>query len=281
MAASGDAEAKRRDQVPVAGPGRDGATRGASARPAAARPRGQTMVRSAPARGADRYLQAQGAYRYSHAQGANRHLRLVSSTGRGPGSQSARRTRTTASGGISCVPYARAVSGIQVSGNGGDWWGNAAGLYDRGRRPEPGAVMAFRAKGGMSRGHVAVVRQVVNPREVLIDHANWGGPGIRRGSVMQNVAVVDVSDRNDWSAVKVQVGHSAEAFGQTYPVYGFIYNRPDDAVNTGTAYAGMPMRRSTRYEQVADMPDASNGRGYSLQGLAPLSTAQAAELRRR
>ncbi|MDB5372845.1 MAG: hypothetical protein JWP04_1487 [Belnapia sp.] len=269
MAASGDAKATRRDQAP-----RDQASAASSARAATARP--ATAPRSSSRNHAVRTIQANGQGRY---------LRLVADPGRWHAAGASRRGRATVSsgsGGISCVPYARAVTGIQVSGNGGDWWGNAAGVYDRGQRPEPGAVMAFRAKRGMSHGHVAVVRELVNAREVLIDHANWGGPGIRRGTVMQNVSVVDVSDRNDWSAVKVQVGHSAEAFGQTYPTYGFIYNRPDDAVNTGTAYAGMPMRRSSpRYEQVADMPEASTGRGYSLQGMAPLSSARAAETRRR
>jgi surface antigen len=185
----------------------------------------------------------------------------------------ARTAAAGVSGGISCVPYARAVTGLQISGNGGDWWGNAAGLYDRGQRPEPGAVMAFRATGGMSRGHVAVVRQVAGPREVRIDHANWGGPGIRPGTVMQDVSVIDVSDANDWSEVRVQVGHDDTAFGRVYPTYGFIYNRPDDGVHTGTAYAGMPLNRSIRYEQLADMP--ANGRGYSLQGIAPLRSAEA------
>ncbi|WP_229682708.1 CHAP domain-containing protein [Siccirubricoccus deserti] len=155
--------------------------------------------------------------------------------------------------GISCVPYARAVSGIQVTGNGGQWWHNAAGLYARSQRPEPGAVMAFRSSGGMSRGHVAVVRQILGPRELLIDHANWAGPGIRRGSIMQNVMVVDVSDRNDWTAVKVQVGHDQSSFGRTYPIYGFIHNRPD----TETVFAGLPSRRTDRFEQVAEMPDAA------------------------
>jgi surface antigen len=165
-----------------------------------------------------------------------------------------RRANTTATyAGISCVPYARAVSGIQVTGNGGQWWYNAAGTYARSQRPEPGAVMAFRSSGGMSRGHVAVVRQILGPRELMIDHANWAGPGIRRGSIMQNVMVVDVSDHNDWTAVKVQVGHDQGSFGRTYPTFGFIHNRPD----TETAFAGLPSRRSDRYEQVAEMPDAA------------------------
>ncbi|RYJ02898.1 MAG: CHAP domain-containing protein [Acetobacteraceae bacterium] len=250
FAASGDAEAAQRDQSNAARPGQD-----------AVRLPGATA-------------QASG-----RLQARNHGIRQVAATGRGRIGGSHRRSWPYAStggeGGISCVPYARAVTGMQVTGNGGDWWGNAAGLYDRGQRPEPGAVMAFRANPGMSRGHVAVVRQVLNSREVRIDHANWGGPGIRRGSVMQNISVVDVSDRNDWSAVKVQSGYNAQAFGRTYPTYGFIYNRPDDAATSGTAFAGLPLRRSARYEQVADAPDAASPRGYSLQGVSPMTTARA------
>src|SRR4051812_5879318 len=62
----------------------------------------------------------------------------------------ARRGHVYAGGGISCVPYARSVTGMAITGDGGDWWSNAAGSYDRGQRPEPGSVMAFRATGGMS-----------------------------------------------------------------------------------------------------------------------------------
>jgi len=133
-------------------------------------------------------------------------------------------------GGLSCVPYARMVTGMNVSGNGGQWWYNAAGVYDRGSRPQPGSVLAFRSSGGMSRGHVAVVSRVVAPRHVQIDHSNWGGPGIRRGTVMRDVNVIDVSEANDWSAVRVQVGHDASAFGRTYPTFGFIHNRPANSI---------------------------------------------------
>jgi hypothetical protein len=238
LAASGDAMAARRDQAHQR-PGRDPVRKVGMA---------AHQAHAMPHRTASRHRIA----RRSHA-----------------------RIAVAASGGISCVPYARAVTGMQVTGNGGDWWGNAAGLYDRGQRPEPGSVMAFRATGGMTRGHVAVVRHIVGPREVRIDHANWGGPGIRRGSVMQDVSVIDVSDRNDWSEVRVQSGRDDTAFGRVYPTYGFIYNRPDDGVNTGTAYAGLPLRRSVRYEQLAEMPDGQAGRAFSLQGAAPLRTAQA------
>ena len=130
------------------------------------------------------------------------------------------------SGGLSCVPFARMATGMNISGDARMWWHNAAGSYARGNAPERGSVLAFTASGGMSRGHVAVVSRVVNSRTIHIDHANWGGPGIRRGAVMRGVVVIDASDRNDWTAVRVQIGHSNDAFGRTYSTHGFIYNRP-------------------------------------------------------
>ena len=135
---------------------------------------------------------------------------------------------STPLGGISCVPYARQATGIAIRGNGGEWWHNAAGRYARGHRPEPGAIMAFSPTSQMPLGHVAVVQEVLSPRKVLIHHANWGGPGISRGSIMAGVSVVDVSLRNDWSSVRVQVGQYQESFGSIYPIQGFIYDRPDN-----------------------------------------------------
>ena len=139
----------------------------------------------------------------------------------------------TRSYGISCVPYARQVSGIEVAGNAWQWWGNAAGLYARGDRPEAGSVLNFRANGRMRLGHVAVVTQVVNPREVIVEHANWPSGG-GSGGVSHGVAVVDVSEANNWSAVRVELGRQG-TFGSVYPTYGFIYNRPD----TGVAVASV------------------------------------------
>jgi surface antigen len=133
------------------------------------------------------------------------------------------------SGGLSCVPFARMATGMQISGDARLWWHNAAGTYARGNAPERGSVMAFKSSGGMRRGHVAVVSRVVNDRTVLIDHANWAGPGIRSGTVMRGVTVIDVSDRNDWTAVRVQVGWNNDSFGRVYPTYGFIYNRSHGA----------------------------------------------------
>ncbi len=156
-------------------------------------------------------------------------------------------------GGISCVPYARQATGMAISGNGWQWWGNAAGSYARGHRPESGSVLAFRSSGNMRHGHVAVVSRVVAPRHVLIDHANWGGPGIRRGSVMQDVHVIDVSEANDWTDVRVQIGRDAQSFGRSYPTYGFIYNRPDSG-----RYLAQGEARQVGYEEVADAGEPMN-----------------------
>ena len=148
------------------------------------------------------------------------------------------RTASRSFGGISCVPFARIASGIELKGNAANWWDAAAGVYARGQQPEGGSVLNFRATGGMRLGHVAVVTRVVNSREIEIDHANWWGPGASKGGVSRGVPVVDVSEHNDWSAVRVGLGHTG-GFGSVYPTYGFIYDRPDRgyaAKSNGVAY---------------------------------------------
>ena len=136
-------------------------------------------------------------------------------------------------GRLQCVPFARKESGIELVGNAWTWWKQASGVYQRGHAPEPGAVLAFRSNRTMRLGHVAVVSQVVNRREIEIKHANWGAGGIQR-----NVQVVDVSENNDWTAVRVALGRPGE-FGSIYPTNGFIYNRPDKGTLVA-ANAGAP-----------------------------------------
>ncbi len=125
-------------------------------------------------------------------------------------------------GGLQCVTYARSASGIDLRGNAANWWENAQGTYARGDAPEPGSVLNFRSNGHMRYGHVAVVSSVVNARMIEIDHANWA---TGRGSVSRGISVVDVSPNNDWTAVRVGLGHTGD-FGSVYPTYGFIYPRP-------------------------------------------------------
>lgn len=164
--------------------------------------------------------------------------------------------------GISCVPYARGVTGMSVSGNAWQWWNSAAGTYERGARPEAGSVLNFRSTGRMRLGHVAVVARVVNRREIEIDHANWSGGGVARG-----VAVIDVSEANDWSAVRVGLGGNGN-FGSIYPTYGFIYNRADHGVMV--ANAPDVVQPKAQFQQIAEAPaprvvrayiDAANGGG--------------------
>lgn len=115
-----------------------------------------------------------------------------------------------------CVPFARNASGIDLRGNARTWWSQAAGVYDRGHTPKVGAVMAFSASRVMPMGHVAVVSQVVSSREIRIDHANW-----KRNQVSLGMTAIDVSDKNDWSRVRVE-SVPGQA-GRINPVAGFIY----------------------------------------------------------
>ena len=123
--------------------------------------------------------------------------------------------------GLQCVPYAREISHISLSGNAFLWWAEASGRYARGASPEQGSVLNFRAVGRMPLGHVAVVTAVLDNRTILVTQANWV-----RGTITNDVTVQDVSANNDWTQVKVELGDTATT-GASYPTYGFIYNRPD------------------------------------------------------
>jgi surface antigen len=173
------------------------------------------------------------SYRYSHQGG----VYTIAMESRGHAGR--RVVYANHSYGISCVPYAREVSGIMVPGNAWQWWSNAAGQYARGDQPEAGSVLNFRANSRMPLGHVAVVSKVINAREIVVDQANWGGYGMR-GSVSHNVAIVDVSEANNWSAVRVALGGRSGQFGSVYPTYGFIYNRPDSGMVTASVNRPAP-----------------------------------------
>ena len=126
---------------------------------------------------------------------------------------------------LQCVPYARAVSGIEIRGDAWTWWDQAAGRYRRGETPRVGAVMAFRPYGAMRLGHVAAVSRILDSRTILLRHANWSPIDGRRGQIEDNVRAVDVSPDNDWSEVRVWYA-PIHALGSTHwPVAGFIYAR--------------------------------------------------------
>lgn len=119
-----------------------------------------------------------------------------------------------------CVPFARNASGIALRGNAGTWWGQADDEgYTRSRRPDVGSVMAFSSGRQLPMGHVAVVSKVLSEREILVDHANWAPSKVSLGMYVR-----DVSDNNDWSAVRLE--SQPNALGSVYHVDGFI--RPRD-----------------------------------------------------
>lgn len=133
-------------------------------------------------------------------------------------------TPAAASNYLQCVPFARAESGVDIRGNAKTWWAQAAGQYERGQEPRRGAVMAFAGTRGMPMGHVAVVKKVLNDREILIDHANWSPINGRRGQIERNVRVRDVSDAGDWSLVRVWYAPIGDLGLRANPVQGFIYS---------------------------------------------------------
>ena len=124
---------------------------------------------------------------------------------------------------LQCVPYARTVTGIQIRGDAWTWWDQAAGRYARGFQPKVGAVMALRPHGNSQLGHVAAVSRIIDPRTILIRHANWSPINGRRGQIEDNVRVIDVSSDNDWSEVRVWYAPIQAIGGSVWPVQGFIY----------------------------------------------------------
>ena len=125
--------------------------------------------------------------------------------------------------GLQCVPYARALSGVTIFGDAHTWWGQADGNYRRGNEPKVGAVLAFPPHGKMKLGHVAAVRRVLDDRTIIISHANWSTIGGVRGHIEEDVRAVDVSDDNDWSAVRVWYTPNAALGSTQWPAHGFIY----------------------------------------------------------
>jgi hypothetical protein len=118
---------------------------------------------------------------------------------------------------LQCVPYARAASGISIRGDAWTWWHQADGRYPRGRQPREGAVLLLDT--GDKRGHLAYVKRVRGPREIVVDHANW----LNRGRIHENAPVRDVSRAGDWSKVRVWYVPGDHLGGSAYEVVGFIY----------------------------------------------------------
>lgn len=123
---------------------------------------------------------------------------------------------------MQCVPFARAESGVDLYGDANTWWQKARGKYERDTKPEEGAVMVLKGYKRSDRGHVAVVKAVVDDREIVIDHANW----LNDGKIYLDQPVRDVSEDNDWSEVRVWYAPGAQYGARIYDVEGFILPHP-------------------------------------------------------
>lgn len=177
---------------------------------------------------------------------------------------------------IQCVAFAKQDAGIDISGNARDWWGRAAGIYERGNRPEAGSVLSFQPNQRMPLGHVAVVAEVTDSRTIVIDQSHWNSRGISR-----NIEVKDVSEDNDWTAVRVQLGHGG-GFGSIYPTHGFIYPRPDrGTVLANDTRAPMPVLDEAPADlrgraihathanlEVAEAPERGRGLDLTVPGIS-------------
>jgi len=99
---------------------------------------------------------------------------------------------------LECMPYARAHTNVHLLGHAWTWWRGAKNRYDRSRTPKVGAILVLKRRG-RSLGHLAVVKRIVNSRKIIADHANW----LNRGRIHLATPIRDVSQKNDWSAVRV------------------------------------------------------------------------------
>lgn len=121
---------------------------------------------------------------------------------------------------LQCVPFARRESGVEIYGNANTWWQQARNRYETTAEPEEGAVLVLRGYASANRGHVAVVREVVSARLIIVDHANW----LNGGEITRDVPIRDVSEAGDWSEVQVWHVPGRHWGGRTYRVQGFIRN---------------------------------------------------------
>ena len=138
---------------------------------------------------------------------------------------------------LQCVPYARQRSGIAIQGDASTWWDKAAGRFERNAVPKEGAVMVLWGYAGPNRAHVAVVRQLVNAREIKVDHANW----LDDGEIHLDDPVQDVSYDNDWSQVRIWNIRAGAWGSRTYTVKGFIGPGPDPGLPASPVYGSHPV----------------------------------------
>lgn len=120
-----------------------------------------------------------------------------------------------------CVRTVRSLSDFTIRGNAWTWWNRAADHgYARGHRPEPGSVLVFGRQGRLPQGHVSLVTAIIDERTILVHHT-WS----QGAEIEASVEVVDVSDANDWSSVRVWHSQTDTLGTSSLRISGFIYPR--------------------------------------------------------
>ena len=135
------------------------------------------------------------------------------------------------------MPFARALTGLALAGNGADWWAAANGRYARSPVPQTGSVLVFRRAQRLPDGHVSVVSRVLDSRRIHVIQANWVP-----GQLDLDQLVVDVSERNDWSAVRVWYPPANQLGSHVYATFGFILP-PTPRSHDALAQAAVPAAR--------------------------------------
>lgn len=119
--------------------------------------------------------------------------------------------------GIACAPFARELSGIALYGDAASWWDQAEGRYVKAARPQLGSALVFQREQRLPYGHVSVVSRILGSRQIQVTQANWVA-----GQLDEDQLVVDISERNDWTEVRVWWPPINQLGSHGYPVFGFI-----------------------------------------------------------
>jgi hypothetical protein len=134
---------------------------------------------------------------------------------------------------VECAPFARALTGVSLSGAAADWWQQAEGRFPRTQQPEVGSILVFRRSGRLPDGHVAVVSGVQSRRRITVTQANWV-----HHRVTSDQPVIDVSEDGDWSAVRVWWPPAGGMGVTDYRTFGFI--RPEHPIGHDQLVATTP-----------------------------------------
>jgi len=119
--------------------------------------------------------------------------------------------------GLSCAPFARAETGVDLHGAAADWWTSADGRYERSHDPVVGSILVLDRESRLPSGHVAVVSRLAGPRRIEVVQANWVP-----GELARDQPVIDVSEDGDWSMVRIWYPPVRAMGNHAYPALGFI-----------------------------------------------------------